>query len=303
MVLEFFCPPPPINGGNGFGLFALGAVPTYVTTTNIYAYSSNTVTLGSNFLTINGSPSGAAGNAQLAVFCLLRGISNIYMYSSNSVSYGNNFSNSLYGTATGNKLLGIYLGYSAFPSAASYQIYTYSNNATSVTNTNVPYYQGTASAGTSTFGLFNMGGWSTQNLYSTTQIYTYATNAVSNGTNIFIGINQSNGSASGNAIMGVFNNGGTTNNGIWERVNFDLNIYTYSSNSVTNGVSLSSPASYNAATGNDVVGIFTLGFSNTLTNITNTYHYSQNIVDIGTNITSAAYQSTATSNYNPGVNT
>lgn len=126
----------------------------------------------------------------------------------------------------------------------------------------------------------------------------YASNSTSYGTALFNGVmNESNGNAAGNATMGVFNAGCYENKNDYGQ--FPLNIYMYSTNSVTTGVSLSVPSGYGGATGNDVYGVFTIG---SFTNTTDIYNYSNNTVNASANLTNTSIYTVGTSNHNPGVN-
>ena len=77
------------------------------------------------------------------------------------------------------------------------------------------------SSGNNGRGIFAIG-----NTTTTTNIYTYANNAVTTGTNLTATLYK--GSAAGNSTLGIFALGNTT----------ATNIYTYSSNGVTTGTNL-----------------------------------------------------------------
>ena len=132
-----------------------------------------------------------------------------------------------------------------------------------------------------TFAVFALG-----NTTTTTNIYTYSSNAVETGTALTTGLEY--GAAAGNSTLGVFALGGSTT----------TNIYTYSSNAVATGTALTSGLAGGAAAGNSTLGVFALG--NTTT--TNIYAYSSNAVATGTALTSDEVSGAAASNGTTGVN-
>ena len=69
------------------------------------------------------------------------------------------------------------------------------------------------------------------------------------------------------------------------------NIYTYSSNGVTTGTSLTAASVWGAAAGNSTLGIFALGN----TTATNIYTYSSNGVTTGTSLAAILYLGAAAS--------
>ena len=77
------------------------------------------------------------------------------------------------------------------------------------------------SSGNNGRGIFAIG-----NTTTTTNIYTYANNAVTTGTNLTAGVYE--GAATGNSTLGIFAMGGGTN----------TSVYTYKNNGVTTGTSL-----------------------------------------------------------------
>lgn len=179
-----------------------------------------------------------------------------------------------------------------------YQSYTYASNTTSVTSNTQNYQYGTSSTGTKDIGMFVMGAFSQTYQYSQTEIYTYSSNAISNGANLFNGFSgQNSGNAAGNATIGVFNFGQTNP----EKATLTaLNICTYTTNTITTGNTLSAASRWGSATGNDLNGIFSLGNN---VPITNSYNYLTGTVAISSNLTEVPQLGAATSNHNPNVNT
>ncbi|MDD2878495.1 MAG: hypothetical protein PHZ23_14850, partial [Acidiphilium sp.] len=114
-----------------------------------------------------------------------------------------------------------------------------------------------------TFAVFALGHTTT-----TTNIYTYSSNAVATGT-VLTGNLANSGAAAGNSTLGVFALGGNTTT---------TNIYTYSSNAVATGTALTTGLGDGAAAGNSTLGVFALGDNAT----TNIYTYSSNAVATGT---------------------
>lgn len=289
---------PPINGGNGFGLFYIG---NNTPTTNKYIFSNSAVSLGTNLTYLRYYGNGAAGNASMAVINIANATSytysNIYTYSNDSVTNGTVFPSNIgsNGNATGNSINGYYQtnGYNYWT------IYNYSANTTSLSSTASQGISSTAT-GTSTFGLFVNTMSSSEYQYSASTFYTYSTSVVTNGTNMFNNINSGeNGGAAGNTEIGVFSIGQYYSNG-WKVAHFPLNVYTYASNVVITTVTLSI-AGGGPATGNNEFGFFSI-YNNT-NSVTNIYNYSNNTISNSTNLSNGVGNGAATSNYNPGVNT
>lgn len=274
-------------------LFVIG---NNTNTTNIYNFQTNVITNGTSLLLSSSGNSAAAGNATSSIINT-GGASlsmNIFTYINDSIATGTNFTNSpLYGSTVGNSSVGIFIGM-----YTGYQSYTYASNITSVTSNTQNYQYGTSSTGTKDIGMFVMGNFNQTYQYSQTEIYTYSSNTISNGQNLFNGFSgQNSGNAAGNSSIGVFNFGQEFPENATKTV---LNICTYTTNTITTGTTLSAASRWGSATGNDLNGIFSLGNN---VAITNSYNYLTGTVAISSNLLNVTMVGAATSNHNPGVNT
>lgn len=156
--------------------------------------------------------------------------------------------------------------------------------------------------GTSAFGFFYYFFYSgvTTNTTNSSYIYTYSSDAIAASSvtlfNEYI-VNGSSMAACGNSVMGVFFN--TITNAYPNPVTNVSSIYYYANNSTSTGMAIGS-MSQGCGTGNDIMGVISLGMWNVNTNI---YMYSSNMVYVGTNLNHTSIGGSGTSNYNPGVNT
>ncbi len=230
-----------------FGIVAVTPSTIYFTT-SVYTYSSNTAVSGGT-LVYDCTESDAVGNFTIGVFGAGSDTyTSIYTYATNTSVAGGNLTYGAYGlAATGNSTIGVFGGGDEFGGYVSTtSVYTYASN-TAVAGGNLTYSdEFLAAAGNSTIGVFG-GGVSNvppnyvRNLFSTTSIYTYATNTAVAGGDLSYPTEEL--AAVGNLISAVFGGGSSYGNTSF------TSVYTYSTNTSVAGGNLTYTAYGLAACG------------------------------------------------------
>ncbi len=130
---------------------------------------------------------------------------------------------------------------------------------------------------------------------SNVSIYSYTTNAVSFGGNLFNSTYAL--AATSNAFIGLFVGGNNTYGG----ASSTSSVYTYSSNNSVSGGNISFTDSALAATGNSIVGVFGGGYNTATLSTTTVFTYSSDTFVTGGNLVTASSYLAAAGNDTIGV--
>lgn len=263
--------------GFGYGLFMLGNTMN----TNKYYFSTDSVSSGGN-LSYYEEAGTAMGDETICIIKVGNTNSssfvpytNKYSYATDAVSSGHNLSSTNHDASTGTKTFGLFKAGYYYSSGTNYYYssttkYLYSSDTTSGGTSLTESGSGSATAGNSTFGVFNIGRNSTNP--TRTNKYLYSNDSVSVSTPLSYPGKQ-NGVV-GNSNFGIFVVGGSSPQATEK--------YIYSNDSVISGANLTGASGLAASN-------FTLGVLPLSSGSVEKYLFSNDTVSTGTSLLSNTY--------------